>query len=110
MARMTLCCGQEMRARLRSRKRPAQARKMSATSRAGRLMMRPAPDPLRVASWESIQRIGRSPQFAGRKVQINHGVAGIGVAQQGLNDGQLGAAVQQMGGEAVAERMRMNAW
>ena len=38
-------------------------------------------------------------------MQIDHGVAGVGVAQQGLNDGQLGAAVQQMGGEAVAERM-----
>src|SRR5215470_9223955 len=43
MARMTLCCGQEMRARLRSRNRWAKARKISATSRAGRFMKPPAP-------------------------------------------------------------------
>src|SRR5215471_6040990 len=43
MARMTLCCGQEMRARLRSRNRWAEARKISATSRAGRFMKPPAP-------------------------------------------------------------------
>jgi hypothetical protein len=42
MARMTLSCGQEVWVPLRSMKRPAQARKMSATSKTGRLTRPPS--------------------------------------------------------------------
>jgi hypothetical protein len=35
-------------------------------------------------------------------MEINHGVARIGVSQQNLNDRQLGATVQQVCGETVA--------
>jgi hypothetical protein len=41
-------------------------------------------------------------------MQINHGVAHVSVSQQNLDGGKFGAAVQQMSGEAVAERVRVD--
>ena len=63
MARMALCCGQATRVRLRSRKRAAYARKMSATSKMGRLMTRPAPHRPRGESSPVLDRSVVGPQL-----------------------------------------------
>ena len=41
-------------------------------------------------------------------MEVDHGVARVGVAEQGLDNGQFGAVVEQVGGEAVAERVRVD--
>ena len=103
---MTLCCGHEIRGRLRSIKRLAKARKMSATSRVGRVMTRPSLRRRRDGSVS--KRIGRDPHTPGREVEINHRVARVLMAEESLDNGQLGAVVEQMGSEGVAQRMRMD--
>ena len=69
--------------------------------------MRPAPG-RDAGEAGAFQRIRRGAQFARRQVQVDHRVARVGVPQQGLDDGQLGAAVEQVGGETVAERVRVD--
>ena len=42
-----------------------------------------------------------------RHVDVDHGLAQVGVAEEQLDRAQVGAGLQQMGGEAMAQRMRM---
>ena len=51
---------------------------------------------------ERVQRAGRGPHMALRQVDINHGLAQVGVAEQQLDGAQVGAGFEQMCGEAVS--------
>ena len=78
----------------------AAARKMSATSRTGRLM-RPLPprrlgQPVREYPADSAR-----PQVPVDKMEVDHRVAWIVVAEQSLQDGQFGAVVEQVSSETV---------
>jgi len=42
-----------------------------------------------------------------REVDVNHGFAQIGVTEQQLDGAQVGAGFQQVCGEAVSQRVRM---
>ena len=42
-----------------------------------------------------------------RQVDVDHGLAQVGVAEQQLDGAQVGAGFEQMGGEAVSKRVRM---
>ena len=42
-------------------------------------------------------------QAIGRHVRIDLGRGDVGVAEQGLDDAEVGAALEQMGGEGVAQ-------
>jgi len=42
-----------------------------------------------------------------RQVDINHGFAQVGMAQQQLNGAQVGAGFEQMCGEAMSKSVRM---
>lgn len=44
-------------------------------------------------------------QAVGGDVGVDLGRGDVGVAQQGLDDAQVGAALQQVGGEGVAQDM-----
>ena len=50
---------------------------------------------------ERIQRAGRGPQMALRQVDVNHGLAEVGMAEQQLNRAQVGAVFEKMSGEAM---------
>jgi len=85
--------------RLLSMKLSPNARKISATSRVGKFIWMPAPDASGYG-WKSVERIRRLRSCRWTS-EIDHGVPRIAVSQQDLNGRQFGAAVHQMGSEAV---------
>jgi hypothetical protein len=56
---------------------------------------------------ERVQGAGRGPHMALRKVDVNHRLAQVGVAEQQLDGAQVGAGFEQMCGEAVSKSVRM---
>src|SRR5215467_8436292 len=54
---------------------------------------------------ERIQWAGCSPHVTLRKMDVDHRLAQIGVPEQQLNGAQVGASLEQMGGEAMPERL-----
>ena len=51
---------------------------------------------------ERVQGAGCGPHMALREVDVNHGFAQVGVAEQQLDGTQVGAGFEEMCGEAVA--------
>ena len=56
---------------------------------------------------ERVQRAGSGPQMTLRQVEVNHGLAQVGVAEQQLDGAQVGAGFEEMCGEAVSKSVRM---
>ena len=56
---------------------------------------------------ERVQRAGGGAQMALRQVDVNHGFAQVGVAEQQLDGAQVGAGFEEMCGEAVSKSVRM---
>src|SRR5208282_4107845 len=78
----------------------------------GHLQRRPAHLflPLLVFELQRIQRTRGSVQVALRKMQVDGGLFQIAMAQQDLNGAEIGTRFEQMSGEAVAQRVRMNSF
>ena len=55
---------------------------------------------------ELVERAGDGAHRAGRDLGVEGGVVELGVAEQDLDDPDIDAVLEQMGGEAVAQRMR----
>jgi len=51
---------------------------------------------------KSVEWVGDSLEVLARQMQIDRGVADVGVAEQLLDGGKIGAGFQQVGGIAVA--------
>ena len=76
------------------------ARIRSATSSGGRAIYF-------AASESASSGLAVAPMMALRQVDVNHGFAQVGVAEQQLDGAQVGAGFEQMCGEAVAKGVRM---
>src|SRR5216684_1260036 len=64
--------------------------------------------PLFVIQLQRIQRTGSRVKMTLGKMQIDGGLFQIAVAQQDLNGTQIRARFEQMGGETVAQRVRVD--
>src|ERR1039458_3508162 len=56
---------------------------------------------------ERVQGAGRGPHMALRQVDVNHGFAQVGMAEQQLDGAQVGAGFEQMCGEAMSKSVGM---
>ena len=50
---------------------------------------------------ERVQGASRGPHMALRQMDVNHGFAQVGVAEQQLDGAQVGSGFEEMSGEAV---------
>ena len=60
----------------------------------------------RAAAGQRVRLLDDPGQAVGLDVGVDLGRADVGMAEQGLDDAQIGAALQQMGREGVADDMR----
>src|ERR1019366_807682 len=65
--------------------------------------------PVRAGDFDSFQRAGNCLQMAAGQMQVECGIANLGMAEQNLDGAQVGAGFQHMGREAVSKQMRRNA-
>ena len=61
-----------------------------------------------IAERERVQRTGGSAEMTLREMQVDGGLFQIVMSQQHLDGARVCAGFQQMSGEAVAQRMRVN--
>ena len=83
-------------------------RKISATSREARTAAAVWRCLSRNEKAELVERAGHGAYRSGRYLGIEGGVLQLGVAEQGLDHPDIDAVFQQMGGKAVAQRVRAN--
>src|SRR5208337_4033369 len=78
----------------------------------GHLQRRPAHlfVPVLVFQLQRIQGTGGRVKMTPRKMQVDGGLFQIAMAQQDLNGAEIGTRFEQMSGEAVAQRVRMNSF
>src|SRR5215475_693456 len=92
--------------RARSRYAGPAARMTSATSKGGLLMEQLCR--LLVTERERVERAGGRLQVAMRKVQVNRGRLQVAMAHQKLDRPEIDTGFEQVGGERVAQRVRMD--
>src|SRR5215467_12479828 len=91
--------------RARSANAGPAARITSATSKGGRDI---ALCRLTGCQWQRVERTSGGLQMPVRQVQVHGGGLQVAVAEQKLYGAQIDAGFQQVSGEAVAQRVRMN--
>src|ERR1019366_4713797 len=65
--------------------------------------------PVRAGDFDSLQRAGNCLQMAAGQMQVESGIADLGMAEQYLDGAQVGAGFQHMCREAVSKQMWRNA-
>jgi hypothetical protein len=82
------------------------ARKISATSSEARTASAGGCDLSGFEHAEFVERAGHGAYRSGRNLGVEGGVLQLGVPEQDLDDADIDAVFQQMGGKAVAQRVR----
>ena len=81
-------------------------RKISATSSEARTASAGGCDLSGLEHAELVERAGHGAYRSGRNLGVEGGVLQLGVAEQNLDDADVDAVLQQMGGETVPQRVR----